>query len=543
MTVGRRFVASAQPRAAASAETAPARSAGLPARWRAGALSLLCLVAAFACYLRLASTRPVDSDGASQALQAWDMLHGNVLLHGWWLSDVAFYTTELPQYVFVELVRGLNADVVHVAAAMTYTLVVLLAALLAKGTAAGRAAVARVLITVGIMLAPQLVSGVKTLIASPDHIGTSVPLLVVWLILDRARPSWYVPVATSLLLGWAAVADPLVLYIGVLPLALVCAFRVGRAVLRERRPWRSQGYNLALGGGALLAGGAAELALHVIRVAGGFDVHPPVTKVIHSAGVLPHSLNVAGQGLLELAGANFFGLGLSAQAVLAFLHLVGVVLIVLAFGLAARRFLRGLDLVEQVLITAVAVNLVAYVFSTQSGSVLSTREIAAVLPFTAVLAGRMLADRVLAVRLAPAFLLVVLAGYLAGLGYGLAQPAEPPQNQRLASWLEAHHLHSGLAGFWQSNVVSLATGDRVRVRQLTMVGRRLAPYRWESDAAWYDPKHQTANFVVFSPATAEYSGFTDKPAVVAAFGLPAHVYHVGSYTVMVWNKNLLADLS
>ena len=41
---------------------------------------------------------PVNADGASNALQAWDMLHGNLLLHGWWLSDVSFYTTELPQY-------------------------------------------------------------------------------------------------------------------------------------------------------------------------------------------------------------------------------------------------------------------------------------------------------------------------------------------------------------------------------------------------------------------------------------------------------------
>ena len=36
-----------------------------------------------ACYLRQSRTVPVDSDGASQALQAWDLLHGNPLLHGW----------------------------------------------------------------------------------------------------------------------------------------------------------------------------------------------------------------------------------------------------------------------------------------------------------------------------------------------------------------------------------------------------------------------------------------------------------------------------
>src|SRR5947209_5217442 len=98
------------------------------------AVWVLGAIAGFACYLRLSRTRAVNSDGAGQALQGWDMLHGNLLLHGWSLGDVSYYTTEVPQYVLVEFLRGLNQDVVHVAAAMTYTLAVLLAALLAKGT-------------------------------------------------------------------------------------------------------------------------------------------------------------------------------------------------------------------------------------------------------------------------------------------------------------------------------------------------------------------------------------------------------------------------
>ena len=191
---------------------------------------VLGVLAVFACNLLLARTRAVNSDGAGQALQAWDMLHGNLLLRGWSLSDVSFYTTELPEYMLVELVRGLNADVVHVAAAMTYTLAMLLAALLAKGSSTGRQALVRVLIAAGIMLAPQLASGINILISSPDHIGTSVPVMVVWLILDHARRRWYIPVIAGALLGWAAVGDPLVVYIGALPLALVCAVRVYRAV-------------------------------------------------------------------------------------------------------------------------------------------------------------------------------------------------------------------------------------------------------------------------------------------------------------------------
>jgi hypothetical protein len=94
-------------------------------------------VGLFACYLRLAATFPVGSDGASNALEAWDLLHGNWLLRGWTFTDVSFYTTELPEYAVVELDRGLNAGVVHTSAAITYTLLVLAAAALARGRARG----------------------------------------------------------------------------------------------------------------------------------------------------------------------------------------------------------------------------------------------------------------------------------------------------------------------------------------------------------------------------------------------------------------------
>src|ERR1035438_1782931 len=65
----------------------------------------------FVCYWRLSRTALINSDGASNALQAWDMLHGNLLLHGWNLSDVSFYTTELPEYMLVELAAEINAGV------------------------------------------------------------------------------------------------------------------------------------------------------------------------------------------------------------------------------------------------------------------------------------------------------------------------------------------------------------------------------------------------------------------------------------------------
>jgi hypothetical protein len=498
------------------------------------------VVLAFCCYLRLARTQAVISDGASQALQAWDMLHGNVLLHGWWLSDVSFYTTELPQYMLIELVRGLNADVVHVAAAMTYTLVLLFAVLLAKGSATGRAAVVRVLIAAGLLVAPQL-AAVATLIASPDHTGTSVPVLAVLLILDRAPRRPWVPVVVSALLLWAAFADTLVLLIAVLPVALVCLLQPGSTGWAARR-WQPAWYFRGIGVGSLAAGAAAELALHFMRAAGGFTVWTPGLQPVHNLDALAHTLGVTGQGLLLLAGADFLGLRPGAPTAAVFLHLVGVIVLGLGVLLAVRRFGRDLGFVDQVLLTAVALNLAVYAVTTEAVSILATHEIAVVLPLSAVLAARMLADRVLAVRFAPAALLVVLAGYLAGFGYELTQPPAPPQNYQLTSWLAAHRLDSGLSGYWEANVVTLTSGDRVRVRQLTMAGGRVTRYEWESAAAWYNPRQASANFVVLYPTVGEFPGFIVRNAVVATFGRPVRTYRVGAYQVLVWRRNLLSEL-
>ena len=517
-----------------------------PAAWTLGALL------AFVCYLRISRTLATNSDGASQALQAWDMLHGNLVLHGWQLSDVSFYTTELPEYMLVELLRGLNADVVHVASAMTYTMAVVLAALLARSTATGRAALARVLVTAGIMIAPQLAPGVFIVMSSPDHFGTSVPVLVVWLILDRAWPRWYVPVLAAVLLAWAVVADPLVLLIGVLPLAIVSAARLYQAVVIERHPLKRQRYDLALLAAAVTAAAAADVAFKILRASGGYLLHPPPDQFLADVQLILRSLSVTGEGLLLLGGADFLGHQLSLGTVVLLLHLGGVFLAGLGTWVAAKRFWRDRNLVDQLLVVAIAANLAAYIVSTRADGIAGTREIAPVLPFAAVLAGRLLAERLLAARLAPA-LVVVLTGYVAGLSYSVVQPPAPIQDQQLISWLTAQHLTSGLGGYWQSNDVTLATSNRIRIRSLSFSAAhglptgepgpnaKLVPTVWDTNLQWYDPRTQSANFIILGgpPGSAR---FADKSLVLATFGPPARSSHVGTYEVLVWNKNLLADL-
>jgi hypothetical protein len=523
------------------------------ARLRAGAAWALGTAVAgaalFTCYLLQSRTVPAGSDGASITLQAWDMLHGNPLLRGWRVADVSFYTTELPQYAAIESVRGLSADVMHVGGAMTYTLLVLLAAYLARGRARGRAGLARAAVGGGIMLAPQLGAGTGTLLLSPDHTGSAVPVLVVLLLLDLAPARWYLPVLAGLLLVWGLVADALVLFIGVAPIVVVCLARVLHGVI-PRRSGSARGgdpglrgvarawwFELSLAAAAVAAVPVAAGAVALIRALGGWQLNS-LQASFATAGMVAGNVRLTGQGLLGLFGADVFGASSGLTVVFAAVHLAGFAMVGWGFWLAVRRFFRADALVEAVCAAAIVINVAAYLAGVQAVNIASTREIAPVLPLGAALAGRLLGERLLARRVVPVAA-VVLAGYAAMLGYAAAQPAPAPQYADLAGWLRGHHLTSGVSGYSQANIVTAESRGAVSLRPVVAAGRYIAPRGWESDRSWFDPARHAANFLVLS-------GFgpyqVSAREAIATFGQPARTYRYRVYTIMVWNTNLLARL-
>ena len=539
MSVGGREQQAPAP-VAVSAER-PAATLAKRAGLAAGVAAIL-----FFCYWRQSLASPLSSDGAGNALQAWDILHGNLLLHHWWVSDVSFYTTELPQYAAIEALLGLGTWVVHVGAAMTYTLLVLLAALLAKGRARGPEGLVRALLAAGIMLAPQL-SATSVLLLSPDHTGTAVPLLVIWVFIDRseqARPRWFLGVITGLLFLWPMVGDSITLLAGIIPLVLVCLLR---ACVRSGDRPGSRWYELSLAAAAAVAGVAGSFAPRVMAALGGYQQWHVGTNVDLSQ--LRHGAWVTLQAFLELFGANVFGtsnFGVNhpIEVVFVWLHLAGAITVICALGVAIRRFF-GAELIVPTFAVAILLNLAAYMISTHAQDLLGAREIAPVLPLGAVLAGRTLGDRVLAwTRTAKAWFVPVLAvvtvGYLAALGYGAAQAAVPAANEPLASWLAAHRLSAGLATYWQANSTTLDSGGRIRLSAVKVgSGGALVPYQWETDDADFSPSQHYANFVVAAGISA-LPGMQD--AAVLTFGRPVRVYHHDGYVIMVWDKNLLTTL-
>jgi hypothetical protein len=538
----------------------PTARAVMRRRLLASAAIAAAIAVLFVAYLRISRTYTENSDSANILLMSWDMLHGNLLLHGWYPSDVSFYPTELPQYALLEALIGLHTDTAHVAAAMTYTLAVIFAVLLARGPrgrASGRATWPPMALTAGLMIAPQLGVGVFVLLLSVGHIGTAVPLMLTWLVIDWGvlRPRWYVPVIAGLLLTWVLVADPLVLVVGIVPLAAVCALRVFLAV-RAARPGergaalQARWYEASLAAAAILAYGLADLVNRVLAASGGFVLHalPYHLAPVHT---WPKHAWVTGEGLLALFGAK--PQGPAAEMAFALLHLAGVALVAWAICRVARQFVTWPDLISQVLLVAMVLNVLVYVPSTLANATdLNAREFAVVLPFGAVLAGRVLArewaeplaarerglvDWLRGARWRAGLASALAAGYLASLGYAAAQPPVPPANAQLAAFLAEHHLTDGLSGYWLSSIVTVASNGAVTVRA---VQPSLRPYLWEAKGSWYDPGAQRATFLVTDSQAGFFNNWQPSGQALAALGPPARTYHFGPYTVLVWNRNLLA---
>jgi len=485
-----------------------------------------CLGAVFllyAAYLGQSRSLGIDADGASNVLQAWDMLHGNPLLRGWWLSDVSFYTTELPEYMLVELARGLNPGVIHAAAAATYTALLALAVLLAKGRATGTAGLLRVLIAGGIMLAPG-----PGVLSSPNHTGTQVPLLLIWLVIDRLDDRWYVPCLVGALLTWVEMADQLALYVGALPVVVVSAIRLSQ----RRESWRIDAGLLTAAAASVVL---ARAGLLLIRRAGGFVVAPTHVVFITWAQ-LPHNLSLTAESVLTMFGADFVGLQPGLAAAIALLQLTGVVLVAWACCIAARRLLAADGRLVPILFVGITINLAAFAVTTLAVDLGSAHELAAVLPFGAVLAGRLLPGRPAATALLPA-LLAVLVGYAGVLAYHATRPPQPPTTQAVASWLTANHLTAGIGDYWTANVTTVATSGRVAVRPVELSCGRFSPDAWESSESWYEPP-STATFLVLALTSAAGANGTVASAV-AQFGAPVRTARIGAYEVLVWNHDLL----
>jgi hypothetical protein len=495
------------------------------AAWIAGCIAL------FALYLRISLTAYVTSDGANNALQAWDMLHGHLLLHGWIIGDATYYTLELPLLAFTEIFTGLGDLASHAASALTYLIVTVSAVALALTGSRGLAKVARCSVAVVVLAAIFHVGpyAASLLVGSPDHTGTSAFLLVSFLLIDRLPARWYTSPLLLAILCAGQIGDATVRYVAVPAVVVVCGYRVVAA--RSVRTGDAANA-LAAAVSVPLASAVRAVMLHF----GAYQMVAPKT-VISPPGRWPHHAVLAWDALRVLYGAHT-GSG-SPSLVRDAGYILGLACLLAAAAGFARVVWtwRTASRAEQLLCAAIVVNLSAYVVSTVPVPG-NPYEIVAVLPCGAVLAAR---------ACVPAHIGTVRAGLTVGLASIAAllpltaaafQPAAVVPTAPLSAWLKAHGLTYGLAGYWTSSATTLNAGNGVQLRAVAMRGRQVIRYDWETNTSWFDASRHDATFLII-----DLAGHSLSPSAESYFGKPAKIEHVAHWAILIYHKNLLRQVA
>jgi hypothetical protein len=534
-----------------SAGTRPAAHPRLAAAaWVAGSFALFWL------FLRISLSSYVNADGAINALQAWDLLHGNVLLHGWRIADANFYFLELPLNAITAAVFGLGDFAAHAASALTYVLVTACAVALAVTGSRGAARAVRCAVIIMVLAAPLMSTvPLRQVLEEPDHIGTSVFILGTFLLIDLtarrpagvrggsgessppepalARGHRFTAPLACLILVAGQFSDLTVRYVAVPAIVVVCGYRAIAA-----RKLRSPDAALVVAAVASVPLSTALSAL-IVRL-GGFTALAPWAQLA-PAGTWPHHVPLTWDNIRLLFGAvhepstkmGVFGFAFALACLLA---------AVFGLGWVAVRRSRA-SRAEQLLCVAIVCNIGIDVISTAAKPE-NPHELALILPAGAVLAARSIVPA--RISFPPAAFIAVALTVLAAIAPLASAATESPVRPFMGpvtTWLEAHGLRYGIADYWIAAPGTLQTGDTVQIRTVDLgrkipgSGRELVDSGYQVQPSWYNPSSHDATFVIADPD----AGF---PVALFehAFGRPAEIHAAGGYTVLIYRTNLLALL-
>ena len=181
---------------------------------------------------------------------------------------------------------------------------------------------------------------------------------------------------------------------------------------------------------------------------------PPHT-VIAPPGYWGHHAVLALQDILSLFGAATQGAAVGTAGAVFGL----VCLLAAACGFAKVIWTwRTASRAEQLLCVAIVINVTMFVISSipVPGN---AWEIVAVLPCGAVLAARAFVPGHIAdARRAQVAIAAVAVVALLPLAAAATLPPATPYTARLATWLEAHRLTYGIAGYWDASAVTVQSG-------------------------------------------------------------------------------------
>jgi hypothetical protein len=461
-------------------------------------------------------------------------------MHGWQVSDLNCYFVEVPLLALSEAVFGLGDFAQHVASALTYALVALMAIAVAVAGSRGTARAVRSGAVLAVLAAPLFAGTMFVVVEEPDHIGTTILILGSFLVIDRLLDRRYTAPLLLVILTLAQFDDLTVRYAAVPAIVLICGYHAIVALVTGDR---SAGARPALLGtlrspdalavyAALVSVLLSDLFSKVWVHFGGF-VTPPLWQSLSPMHEWIHHVRFVWESLLTLYGAHaisniapgpkaYFGIACLAAAIIGFARVV-------------FRW-RKANRVEQMIVIAVVFNLAAFLV-TGFSTVNNPHELALLLPGGAVLAARTFVPATIkAATRAYAALAAVAVIAAVPLAYSAAKPNFQPQKAPLVAFLEAHHLTYGLGSYDSGATATVLSHGQAQVVPVHPGFKTVAPYTFESNKLWYTASQHDATFAVADK-------IVPASLFIHQFGKPVATYHVDSWTVLVYDRNLLRDLS
>jgi hypothetical protein len=506
-----------------------------------------CLLAVLYYYIFRTSAR--FSDDASLLLAGCEMIEGNWRLHGWWLPIDNFWSNDIPLYGLLAKLQGLQPVIMLQLPVLLWSLLCIVCLTLARtGLCKENRNWATVALATPIFLPVITDNGGMFQIAhAPIHVETTVGVLICFLLLKlfidqdayrRLLITGYGAVMTLLL-----VADPLTIFIGVLPVLCVAIFG---AILDRKsvRFWLTAAVTL-------LSGLLAKAILEINRQTGGF-VPVPLPLMFASFETFCANCNIALHYFLVLFGCDFFGKNFRASPTtgpllplvrLPFLAFLGWTLIKVSQSLicAWKRRMNAIaatsnQYLDAMLAAAIFFNVASAVFTSKMNAGENTiRYFYPSLAFGAVLIARHLPP----LKWVRSYFLgaALVSAISLGIVYARAnQKAElvPPQIRHLATFLTRKSLTTGFGPYWACSILTVATRDQVKARPICLdAAGALVPFLWQVNQEWYERQKFGQAEKIFVLAAEDGHFFAEKD-VLRCFGEPLEKEQLAPYTVNVY---------
>jgi hypothetical protein len=520
-------------------------------------LVLLCLLVCAVGVYAVAKQTPQNSDSVQGFMEAQSILHGNLLLSGWHLTNDNYVFTDTPFFIAYEGLFGARTDALMVAPTVIYMLilVVCLAASVRspKPSRHNVVALATIVLLIGLpaLRAPSAdpLAPSSPLFLADFHAASILFSLVALILVSRlaeaasirSRPFLASTLALTCVI--AVASDPYTLFFALGPAVFVLLCDV------------------ALSGGARKDVGLAAIVVvstaigmalpRLISLLGGFGIWDIYSLKFVAPEKLWTNIQALFFGLLYSADAYVFGKDpFESETIMHLARLFGWVLGVITIIWNYRRVLRywRRSLLDRLLFASIVTLTLQCIFSDQFSFDLTAdifhggRGRVYIMPI--VIMGAILIARAIPVaapqqpmrRLqiaAQSALVAISAGALMAHVTRsltmLSSPAWVKANPYLDAgrWLEANGLTQGVGGYFDSSIIRALTKGRVSVNAVSAEpGGRLEPFVFDTDAHFYRGG-ETPMFVIWRTGDDPFDWYrVNADTVKATYGSPTRIEHL-----------------